>query len=81
MLQPHRSRQLVEQCLGLFQIGRIGPLGEPALDGGKEFACLGGLALGVPELGEAGGGAEFEWPDALISCFRDCPIQLGLGVL
>jgi len=31
-LQPQRSRQLVEQRLRLLQIGRVKPLGEPAVD-------------------------------------------------
>ncbi len=54
MLQPQRLRQLVEQRLRLLQIGGVEPLGEPAVDRCEEVAGIGGLALGVPQPGEAG---------------------------
>ncbi len=37
------SSYLVEQRLGVLQIGGIEPFGEPAVDGGEQVAGLGGL--------------------------------------
>ncbi len=53
------SSYLAEQHPCVLQISGVEPLGEPAVDRGEQVAGLGGLALGVPEAGEAGGGAEF----------------------
>ncbi len=57
MAHPKRengSANLVEQGLGLLQIGGIEPLGEPAVDRGEEFAGLGRLVLGVRMRAEQG---------------------------
>ena len=43
--------KLVQQRICLLQIGGVEALGEPAVDGGKQVAGLGGLALGMPEAG------------------------------
>ncbi len=56
--QPGRSRQLFEQRLRILRIGGVEALGEPDVDGGEEVAGVGGLALGIPEPGKAGRGAE-----------------------
>ena len=53
------SSQLVEQRLGILQIGGVEALGEPAVDRRQQLARLGGLALVAPQPGEAGGGAQF----------------------
>ena len=45
--------QLVEQRLGLFQIGRVEPFGEPAVDGRQKIASLTELALVAPEARQA----------------------------
>ncbi len=47
-LQSLWSGQFFQQRLRLLQIGGIEPLGEPAVEGGKEVVGLGGLAPGVP---------------------------------
>src|SRR5271170_1750487 len=39
------SRQFVEQCLCLFQVGGAEPLGEPAVDRGEQIAGFGPPAL------------------------------------
>ena len=54
------SRQFVEQCLGLLQIGHIKTLREPAVDGGEQFAGLLGLALIAPQAGHAHRRAQFK---------------------
>ncbi len=42
-------RQLVEQCLRLFQITRVEPFGKPAVDGSEKIAGLILLAPIAPE--------------------------------
>ena len=42
------SRQVIEQCLRLFQIKRVEPFGEPAVDRSKKLASLLRLALRTP---------------------------------
>ena len=51
--------QLLEQRLSLFQIARVEPFGEPAVDGSKQIASLIPLALIAPEPRHARCGAEF----------------------
>ena len=51
------SPQLVQQCLRLFQIGRIEAFGEPAVDRCEKVAGFGSAALVAAEPGEADGGA------------------------
>ena len=41
--------QLVEQNLGLFQVERVKPFGEPAVDRSEKLASLVPLALVAPE--------------------------------
>ena len=48
----------IEQCLRLFQIKRVEPFGEPAVDRSKKLASLLRLALRTPETREAHCGAE-----------------------
>ena len=52
------SRQFFEQCLSLFQIGGIEPLGKPAIDGGEEVASFGPPASLAPQQGQARGGPQ-----------------------
>src|SRR5215472_3850395 len=53
------SPQLLQQRLRLFQIGRVEPLGEPAINGGEKVEGFGAAALVAAEPGEARGGAQF----------------------
>src|SRR5689334_1542093 len=46
------SHERVEQCLCLFQIGGIEPLGKQAVDGRQQFVRLGPAALFTPKPGE-----------------------------
>jgi hypothetical protein len=59
------SYQLVEQRLGVLQIGGIEALGEPAVNRGEQVVGLLPLASLGPEPGEAGRGAEFPGSGAL----------------
>ncbi len=81
MVQPQRSRQLVEHRLRLLQIGGVEPFGEPAVNGAEEVAGLGGLVLGVPEAGEGGRGAEFSELGGLGAGDVNGPVQRGLRLL
>ena len=45
--------QLIEQSLRFLQIARVEPFGEPAVNRGKQFACLLYLTLVAPEAREA----------------------------
>src|SRR5262249_23124544 len=53
--------QLVDQSLGLLQVQRIEPSGEPAVDGGEKILGFTVLTLTAPEPGEVGGGAQFPY--------------------
>src|SRR5437660_1754637 len=50
--------QFFKQRLGLLEVERVEPLGEPAVDRRQKLVRLGGLALVPPQPGEAGGGAQ-----------------------
>src|SRR6516162_10649286 len=52
-------RQRVEQRLGLLQVCRIPPLGEPAVDGCQEVMGFLAFALLLPEASKAGSSTEF----------------------
>src|SRR5262249_53877457 len=63
------SGQLVEQRLRLHEVARVEALGEPAVNRGEEVACLGALALALPEPREARRGAQLE--GLCLLCPRD----------
>jgi hypothetical protein len=44
-----RHHASVEQRLGLLEVERVEPLGEPPIDRSEQFACLLRLALRAPE--------------------------------
>ena len=51
---PHRelpSRQRVEERLGVLQVSRVKPLGEPAIDRCEQVIGLSALALLRPQAG------------------------------
>ncbi len=52
-------RQLCQQPLRLLQIRRVKPLGEPAIYGCQKVVGFLALVLGLPQAGQAGGGAQF----------------------
>src|SRR4029453_18825471 len=54
------SQQLIEQRLGLLQVGRVKALGEPAVDLGEQLAGFSTLALGLPQLAQAHGRSQFQ---------------------
>ena len=47
-------RQLVEQRLGVLEVGGVEALGEPAVDRGEEVVSLRAFALIGPQSGKAG---------------------------
>ena len=46
---PRLSLQLLQQCLGLLQVGGVKALGEPAVDRRQQLAGFGPLALLLPQ--------------------------------
>jgi hypothetical protein len=48
------SGQLVEQRLGIAEVGAIEAFGEPAINRHEKVGCLGTLASVSPKPGEAG---------------------------
>src|SRR6516164_186192 len=54
------SRQFLEQRLGVFQVGGVEALGEPAVNRRQQIARLGPPALFAPQPSEIAGGAQFE---------------------
>src|SRR5450631_1885560 len=63
---PTGSSQLVDECLRLFQIGSIEPLGEPVVFDREEVAGFGVATLVAAQPGEAHGGAQFPELGALL---------------
>ncbi len=59
--------ECIQQRLGLLQIGRVEPLGEPIMDRRKEIAGFGALALVTPKPGKAYRGAQLPQSGVLIS--------------
>ncbi len=55
-----RLLQVVEQLLCVFQVARGEAFGEPGVERGQQITGGGALALALPELREAGGGAQLE---------------------
>src|SRR5262245_51654850 len=51
--------QRLQQCLRLLEVVGVKPLGEPAIDCRQQVVGLGPLALLLPQVSEAGGGAQF----------------------
>ena len=74
------SRQLVEQGLGILEVGGVEALGEPSVDRRKQVVRLLPLALLSPQVGEAGGGAQFKRFRTLLRGSRDSPREAGLDV-
>ncbi len=56
---PRLAAQLVEQCLGLSQIGGVEALGEPAVNFDEHRACLVAFALLFEQPGETHRRAQF----------------------
>jgi hypothetical protein len=54
------SAELVEQPLGVLQVGGVEALGEPAVDRREEIVGPSALALIAPEATKAGRGTQFE---------------------
>jgi hypothetical protein len=75
------SAELVEQCPGSLQIGRIEALGEPVVDRAEQFVCLGPPALVAPQPGEAHRGAQLPQPCALVAADRQGLLATSLGFL
>src|SRR6202035_1457538 len=75
------SRQLVEQPLGVFQVGGVEAFGERAVDGREQVARLALPALLAPQPGEARRSAQFVAPSALLAGDRQGGAErvLGLG--
>jgi hypothetical protein len=63
-----RSSQLIEQCLGVLQVGGVEALGEPAIDRCQQRMRLCALALVMPRPREAGRGALFPELGVLLLC-------------
>src|SRR5215510_3274903 len=55
-----RSPQLVQQGLGLAEVGGVRPLGEPAIHLGQQLAGFLALALLLPQPAQTQGGPQLE---------------------
>ncbi len=60
MLASHRSAQLLEQRLGVLEVGGVEALGEPVVDRREEVVGLVHVALIAPQAGEAGRSAQLQ---------------------
>ena len=70
------SSQLVAQRFCLFQIARLKPLGEPAVDRSEKLASLILLSLVSPEPRNAHGGAEFPGLRLLLTRDRERALEI-----
>jgi hypothetical protein len=52
------SRELLEQRLGLLEVGRVTALGEPTVDRREELVSLSAFALLLPQASKAHGSAQ-----------------------
>ena len=71
-------RQRLQQCLGLLQVGRVKPLGEPAVDRGQELVGFRTLALALPETTEAHGGPQLQRFRLLVAGDVEGLVKTGL---
>ena len=71
--------QFFQQRLGLFQIARVEPLSEPAVNRSKQFARLLHLSLVTPEAGEALGGSDFPGFCSLLAGYGKRTLEVRLG--
>src|SRR6266850_5387878 len=72
-----RSGERLQQGLRLLQVGSIEPLGEPAIDRRQQVACLGALALLLPQASEAHGGAQLPRLGLLAAGNGQGPVETG----
>jgi len=71
-----KSRQLVEQRLGIFQIARVEAFGEPAIDRSEKIAGLIPLALIAPEPRHARRRAQFQGLCLLLARSRERTLEI-----
>src|SRR5262245_63478599 len=74
-----RSAKRVEQSLCCDEIGRSEPLGEAAVDGRQQLACLARTLLSVPQPGEAHCRPQLPGKRTLTSRHLDRLLEAGLG--
>src|SRR6516164_6236739 len=74
-----QSRQLLEQRLGLLQIARIKPFGEPAIDRREKVASCISLTLIAPQPRQAHRGTQLKGPGLLLLRDGDCSKECFLG--
>ena len=73
-------RQRVQQRLGLLEVGRVKPLGEPAIDGCEQAGGLGPLALVLLQASQAGGGAQLPGFGLLAVGHGEGLLEAGFGL-
>jgi hypothetical protein len=66
--REHHLGQLLEQRLGLLQVERVEPFGEPVVDGREEIAGLVSFALIAPLPRHAHRGTQFPGLRLLLAC-------------
>src|SRR5215510_16612188 len=71
-------RQFIEQRFRFPQVRSVEPFGEPAIDLDQQVVSLGALALLLPEVRQAGSGAEFERLGLLAAGNIEGVVEAGL---
>ena len=74
---PVLSPECLQQRLGLLQVGRVKALGKPPVDGCKQFAGLGPLALMLPQAAQAQSRPQLERFRLLTSGRREGLLKSG----
>ena len=75
---PQLRAELLQQRLRLFQIKRVKPFREPAINRSKQFARFAYLALVSPETDKAYGGAEFPRLRILLASYCERALEICL---
>ena len=70
-------RQRLQQCLGLLQVGRVQPLGEPPVDWCQQVMGFLALALLLPQFGKTCCCTEFPGFCRLLLGYRNSLLEAG----
>ena len=74
---PVLSTQLLQQCLRLLEVGRVKPLGEPAVERRQQRAGFGALALLLPQARAAHRRSQLQRPGLLAAGHVEGLVEIG----
>jgi hypothetical protein len=75
-----RAAECLQQRLGILKVGRVKPLGKPAIHRRQQVVSLLVFALGLPQAGQAGGSTQFQRFGLLLAGDVESLLETGLGL-